>query len=46
MTEEKSNKCRFFTLKNKRHMPTWLAGVLAFLFKLFSFTNRGKFVDE
>ena len=49
MTEngtEKKKKRRFFTLKNKRHMPTWLAGILAFLVKLISLTYRVKVVDE
>ena len=49
MTEngtEKKKKRRFFTLKNKRHMPTWLAGILAFLVKLISLTYRVKIVDE
>ena len=43
MTEKKK---RIFTLKNKRHMPTWLAGVLAFFFKLISLTYRVKVIDE
>ena len=44
-TPDKKNKRRFFTLKNKRHMPTWLAGLLAFIFKLVSLTYRLKVVD-
>ncbi len=49
MTDQASDhkkKRRFFTLKNKRHMPTWLAGILAFFIKLISFTYRVKVVDK
>ena len=38
-------KRRFFTLKNKRHMPAWLAAILAFIFKLVSWTYRLRVVD-
>ncbi|MBR4675320.1 MAG: lysophospholipid acyltransferase family protein [Victivallales bacterium] len=43
---EHKKKRRFFTLKNKRHMPTWLAGILAFFVKLISLTYRVKVVDK
>ena len=45
MMEEKKQR-RIFTLKNKRHMPNWLAGILAFLFRVISLTYRVKVVDE
>lgn len=34
-----------FTLKNKRHMPTWLAAILAFIVKMISLTYRVSFDD-
>ena len=49
MTDKASahkKKRRFFTLKNKRHIPTWLAGVLAFFVKFISLTYRVKVVDK
>jgi len=38
-------KRKFFTLKNKRHMPLWLAGLLACLMKVFSWTYRVRLED-
>lgn len=47
MTETALGKKKgIFTLKNKRRMPTWLAGVLAYIFKLISLTYRVRVVDE
>jgi len=36
---------KLFTLKNKRHMPTWLAAILAFVFKLIYLTYRVSYDD-
>lgn len=36
---------KIFTFKNKRHMPSWLAGILAFIAKSFSLTFRVSFDD-
>lgn len=36
---------KLFTLKDKRHMPTWLAGILAFIIKLISLTYRVTYDD-
>lgn len=39
------SKRKIFTLKNKRHMPTWLAWLLAWVVKLVSKTYRIDIVD-
>lgn len=44
-TEKEHKKKRFFTLKNKRHMPTWLAWILALIVKAISLTYRVRFED-
>ena len=36
---------KLFTFKSKRHMPTWLAGILAFIFKLIALTYRVSYDD-
>ncbi len=36
---------KIFTLKDKRHMPTWLAAILAFFVKLISLTYRVTYDD-
>ena len=36
---------KIFTFKNKRHMPTWLAAILAFFVKLLSLTYRVSYDD-
>ena len=36
---------KLFTFKNKQHMPTWLAGIIAFFVKLLSLTYRVSYDD-
>ena len=36
---------KLFTFKNKRHMPTWLAAILAFLVKMISLSYRVSYDD-
>ena len=40
-----SGKRRIFTLKNKRHMPKWLAFLAACLVRLWTWTLRVEVVD-
>ena len=40
-----SGRRRFFTLKNKRHMPKWLAFLAACLVRLWAWTLRVEVVD-
>ena len=44
--EHNKKQRRFFTLKNKRHMPRWLAWLLAWLLKLYFKTLRLKVEDS
>ncbi len=36
---------KLFTFKNKRHMPTWMAAIIAFFVKLLSLTYRVSYDD-